>query len=451
MKKNVLIKISVLLIVSTIISSCSVIFPTQKMIDSILKSNNQHAYSISDLIPFNENELKNARSLYGMELNDYYNNNINTGLEGKELDEFNNNLIYMDYNYNILMNRYNMYTENEESYNKCKEEFDAYYKLKDTSAKDIIKSSNNGSLSGAPNISIKIDMTTLEDHDIYSEAEVDIFNQITISENDYKKLKIGDTIKLSVPATNSTINAKEMVQKVFTYVATNSISYKETNDFGLTNDTTYFIAPLDILNKSHKIVDLNGNVLEVYNKREKLQFMKYAFVAKGSSPDRFYQSMISSNFSSKNYYMNDLAIKAQTGGYLVEEYKDVLYANTIYTNLKGYITQCLYFSNLNMNIDYTNEYRDILSEERAEQIKYQERIREEENERRIKEQNEQMEKQQRRIDNISKIYDALTQATSSEIIKNMMKEYDLTEEDVFGQDGFIDSLFENYATRSEID
>ena len=449
MKKNVLIKISTLLICSIILSSCSAIFPTQKMIDSILKKNNQHAYSIADLIPFNENELKNARSLYGMELNDYYNNNINAGLEGKELEEFNSNLIYMDYNYNILMNRYNMYTENEESYNKCKEEFDDYYKLKDTKAKDVIKSTNNGSLSGAPNISIKIDMTTLEDHGIYSEAEADIFNQIVIKENDYKKLKLGDTIKINVPATNSTVNAKVVVPKVFTYIATNSISYKETNENGLTKDTTYFIAPLDVLNNSRKIVDVNGNVLEVYNKREKLQFMKYALVVKGSSPDRFYQSMISNNFSTKNYYMNDLAIKAQTGGYLVEEYKDELYANTVYTNLKGYITQCLYFSNLNYDNEYTNEYREILSDERTEQIKYQERIREEENERRIREQNEMMEKQQKRIENISKIYDALSLATSSEIIKNMINEYELTEEEVFGQTGFVDSMFNLVSTQSE--
>ena len=204
-----------------------------------------------------------------------------------------------------------------------------------------------------------------------------------------------------------------------------------------------------MLNNSRKIVDVHGNVLEVYNKREKLQFMKYAFVAKGSSPDRFYQSMISNKFSTKTYYMHDLAIKAQTGGYLVEEYKDELYANTVYTNLKGYITQCLYFSNLNYDNDYTNEYRNILNDERAEQIKYQERIREEENEKRIKEQNELMEKQQKKIENISKIYDALAFATSSEIIRNMIDEYELTEEEVFGDVGFVDNMFKNIASQSE--
>ena len=148
MKKNLFRKTAILLINCILLTSCSAIFPTQKMIDSILKKNNQHAYSIADLIPFNENELKNARSLYGMELNDYYNNNVNTGLKGEELETFNNNLIYMDYNYNILLNRYNMYTESEDSYNKCKDEFDSYYKLKDTSAKDVIKSTIKGSLDG---------------------------------------------------------------------------------------------------------------------------------------------------------------------------------------------------------------------------------------------------------------------------------------------------------------
>ena len=449
MKRKYLIKLSVLLINSIILTSCSAIFPTQKMIDSILKKNNQHAYSISDLIPFNENELRNARSLYGMELNDYYNNNVNTGLEGEDLKEFNSNLIYMDYNYNILMNRYNMYTENEDSYNKCKEEFDAYYKLKDTTAKDIIKSNNNGSLSGAPNISIKIDMSTLIDHDIYSEAEAYVFNQVVISENDYKKLKIGDTISINVPATNSTINAKELIQKKFTYVATNSISYVETDVNGLSKDTTYFIAPLEALNNTRKIVDVNGNVLEVYNKKEKLQFMKYALVANGSSPNRFYQNMISNSFSAKSYYMNDFAVKAQTGGYLVEDYKDELYSNTVYTNLKGYITQCLYFSNYCFDNEYISNYRNILSDERTEYLKYQEKMRDEENERIKREHEKRIEEQNRKFENISKIYEVMSTATSSEIIRDLLDEYELTEEEVFGQNGFIDSMFNQSATESE--
>lgn len=451
MNKKIFKNIAIILINAILLTSCSTIFPTQKMIDSILKKNNQHAYSIADLIPFNENELKNARSLYGMELNDYYNNNVNAGLEGEELDTFNNNLIYMDYNYNILLNRYNMYTENENSYNKCKDEFDSYYKLKDTSAKDVIKSTNKGSLSGAPNISIKIDMSTLIDHGIYSEAEAEIFNQITINENIYKKLKIGDEISLNIPATNSSINNKELVKRTFTYIATNSISYKETNEYGLISDTTYFIGPLDALNESRKLVDVNGNVIEVYNRREKLQFMKYALVAKSNTPRRLYQSLINNNFSSKFYYMNDLADKAQTGGYLVEEYKDEIYANAVYTNLKGYITQCLYFTNLNIDNDYVNTYREIVSKERSEQMKYLEKIRDDEQKRIREQEEEKIRKQNQMMDNIGKFFDAMKDATSSEIIKDLLKEYDLTESDVFGSEGVIDNMFNNISTNSIIE
>ena len=451
MKKNLFRKTAILLINCILLTSCSAIFPTQKMIDSILKKNNQHAYSIADLIPFNENELKNARSLYGMELNDYYNNNVNTGLKGEELETFNNNLIYMDYNYNILLNRYNMYTESEDSYNKCKDEFDSYYKLKDTSAKDVIKSTNKGSLAGAPNISIKIDMSTLIDYGIYSEAEAEIFDQITINESVYKKLKIGDEITLNIPATNSTINNKELIKKTFTYIATNSISYKETDEFGLISDTTYFIGPLDALNDSRKIVDINGNVIEVYNKREKLQFMKYALVAKGNTPRRLYQNMINNNFSSKYYYMNDLADKAQTGGYLVEEYKDEIYANAVYTNLKGYITQCLYFTNLNIDNDYVNEYRDIISEQLSNRLKHQEKIRDEEQKRIREQEEERINKQNIMMDNISKFFEAMPNATTSEAVRDLLKEYNLNETDVFGSEGFIDNMFNNIATNSEIE
>ena len=451
MKKKNLSIIATTLICALLLSSCGAIFPTQKMIDSILKNNNEHAYSISDLIPFNENELKNARSLYGMELNDYYNNNVNAGLEGEELKLFQKNLIYMDYNYSMLLERYNMYTKDENSYNMCKEEFDAYYKLKDSKAKKLIKDTNKGNLSGAPNISVLIDMNTLKDYDIYSEAEAEIFDQVVISDNDYKKLKIGDTISLIIPATNSTIGAKETIKKTFTYIATNSISYKETDENGLEVDTTYFITQVEPLNNTRKLVDINGNVIEIYRGREVIQFMKYAFVAKSSIPERLYQNIISKR-TTNTYYMNDFAIKAQTGGYLVEEYKDTLYANSIYTNLKGYITQCLYFDNFNMDNEYTSEYRNIKNAEKSAEFELIEKRKQEQIEKENAEREKQIREQENRMNNMVKIFEYMSIATSSEMVKEKLKEYNLKEEEVFGSEGYIDQVFSyQISTNSKID
>ena len=69
-------KIISLLIIAFLLNGCRVLFPTQKMIDDILPYNNVRGYSEADLIPFNAKEIKNAQALYGMQLSEYYNNNV---------------------------------------------------------------------------------------------------------------------------------------------------------------------------------------------------------------------------------------------------------------------------------------------------------------------------------------------------------------------------------------
>ena len=56
------------------------------------------------------------------------------------------------------------------------------------------------------------------------------------------------------------------------------------------------------------------------------------------------------------------------------------------------------------------------------------------------------------MNNMVKIFEYMSIATSSEMVKEKLKEYNLKEEEVFGSEGYIDQVFSyQISTNSKID
>lgn len=342
--------IGVLLVVSFILTSCA---PSQKVIDNILPDYTRRMYSIADLIPYTYKEVRNAQALYGIELTDFFSENTSTTAEAKRVTEeqkndFYSELRYRTVNYKLLRQRLAMYLEDEAKSQDTKEaerqkEYDEYYKLPTAKGAGIIKQYNKGKLQGMPLMSIRVDMSTAtmsEVDDLYSEAMCDIFKPVVIEEKVYKDLEFGDTINLVVPATDSVINSKITKTVKCKYIATNSLAY--TNDNG--KESYYFIAETDGTNDDvRRVLDYYGKTLEIFVERKPLQFMKYAKVARANEPQRLMTSIIGDTLT--YYDFDKIAVRALSGGYLIYEYKDYVYANSISTNLKGYITSLYYYDN----------------------------------------------------------------------------------------------------------
>ena len=89
--------------------------------------------------------------------------------------------------------------------------------------------------------------------------------------------------------------------------------------------------------------------------KKPLQFIKYATVARANEQQRLLESIVQENLTS--YEFDKLAVRALSGGYVAYEYKDYIYANSVTTNLKGYITALYNFDNLRID----NEYYESLS------------------------------------------------------------------------------------------
>lgn len=358
-KKNKRI-LAAMLLISMSITACST---SQKVIDNILPDYNRRMYSIADLIPYNYKELRNAQALYGTELTKFFLSNTSTEAEAKRVSEkqkndFYKELRYRNANYKLLRNRLAMYTEDnttsqEEKEKARQKEYDEYYKLPNAKGGNIIKQYNSGKLQGMPLMSIRVDMSTATMSDIngiFSEAECQIYKPVVIDENKYEHLKFGDEIELEVPIKNSTFEERETKIVKCTYVATDSLLYKDDDG----KDNYFFIADTDGLNDfCRRITDYYGNSLEVYVDKKPLQFMKYAEVARANEPQRLMNSIANDDVVS--YDFDKLAIRALGGGYYVYEYKDYIYANSITTNLKGYITALYHYDNLRIDNKYYEE------------------------------------------------------------------------------------------------
>ena len=354
--------IIILLLISILFTSCT---PSQKVIDNIIPDYTKRLYSIADLLPYTYKELRNAQALYGNELADFFLSNTSTAAEitritKKEKNDFYSELRYRTANYKLLRNRLAMYVEDEKNSTEYKEaerqkEFDEYYKLPVARGGDTIKKYNDGKLQGMPLFSIRVDMSTATMSDVnalYSEFECEIYKPVIISADNYNKLKFGSEIDLVVPATNSTINCSFTKKVHCKYIATDSLLYQDENG----KDNYYFIAEVDGTNDfCRRITDYYGKSLETFVEKKPLQFMKYTPVARANEQQRLLESIVQENFTS--YEFDKLAVRALSGGYVAYEYKDYVYANSVTTNLKGYITALYNFDNLRID----NEYYESLS------------------------------------------------------------------------------------------
>ncbi|MBO6134412.1 MAG: hypothetical protein J6O09_01375 [Lachnospiraceae bacterium] len=353
--------IAQIVFISLVLSSCS-LSKTQSVIDNIIPDHTKRMYTISDLTPYTYKEIRNAQAFYGQDLTDFFYANTATAAEAKretkkEKDAFYKELLFRNHNYKIIKKRFGMYVEDESKSQETKEserqkEYDDYYKLQNAEGGNIIKKYNDGKLSGMPLMSIRIDMSTATMSDIesiYSTALCEIYKPVVIEESVYEKLAFGDTIDLVVPATNSTVNASETKKVTCTYIATDSLMYKD--DKG--EESYYYIADIDGINEVRRILDYDGSTLETYAESKELQIMSNARVVRANDMIRLMMDVSSDSLTEYNY--GDLAVRALSGGYLVQEYKDYVYANSISTNLKGYITSLTEYDNQAIDIEfYTN-------------------------------------------------------------------------------------------------
>ena len=355
--KNIKRKISILLVVSAILSSCKLV-QTQKMIDNIIPDYTKRMYVVSDLIPYTYKEIRNAQALYGTELTDFFYTNTATEAEAKrvteeEKDAFYYELLYRNHNYKTIKKRFAMYVEDEFESRETKEkerqkEYNEYYKLSNADGGNVIKKYNDGKLHGMPLMSIRVDMSTatMSDLDgIYSEAVCEIYKPVYIEESKYRKLKFGDAIDLVVPTTSSEVYAKETKKITCTYVATNSLIYETEKG----EKVHYYIAALDGTNSVRRIVDYDGKTLETYVESAMLQFMKYARVARANDLKRLMIDVAGESLTEYNF--NELAVRALSGGYIAYDYKDYISANSVTTNLKGYITSLTNLDNQRIDIE----------------------------------------------------------------------------------------------------
>lgn len=347
--KELKIKIVVLLIISILCTSCNMI-TTQSKIDKILPGYSERMYTLADLIPYSYQEIKNARSRYGIELLKFFNENTATESELKRDTEekkmkFYRELLFRYHNYAILNQRYSMYLSSDgKTIDKtlCDGEYNDYYAMRNAKSINIIKKYNDGRANGMPLMSIRIDMSTatMSDTDsIFSEAMCEIYKPTIIKNEDYDKLKIGDKIILEVPTTPSTIDCTLTKKLECTYIATDSLVYKDEND----NDKYYFIANVDGTNDCRRILNIDGKVIETFSEMKPLQFMRLCRVTEANDDFRLMKSVVDKNI--EEYKFNEFVNRAMCGGYVTYKYKDYVYANSITTNLKGYITALTEYSN----------------------------------------------------------------------------------------------------------
>lgn len=329
--------------ISIFLCSC---VKSQGEVDNIIPDYARRTYSVADLIPYTYKELKNAQAYYAKDLINYYDTNTSTDANAKRITKRENvdfyyDFAYRNHNYRIIKKRFEMFagdemTSEEQMKKEREKEYDKYYKVGNAEGIETIKKYNNGKAFGVPLISIKVlmntatisEMETVEDT-LVSSAMCEIYKPVVISCEEYDKLNIGDIVELDIP------------EKVAcTYIATDSLMYK--NDKG--EDLYYFIGCVDGTNDVRRICDKDGKTIEYYVETKPLGFMKYCRVTSAKEPLRLIKDLSLNRL--KEYYYNDLAERAFCGGYLIEKYKDYIYANQITTDRKGYITSLIDYDNL---------------------------------------------------------------------------------------------------------
>ena len=344
-----------IIIVATLLSSCRALFPTQRMLDDVLPYRDTHYYCKSDVVPFSREELKNAKTIYGVELSEYFYEFKDMNLPEKEKEEFLRTLTYRNANYTLIKDRYEMYNDDKardiHDYNQADKEFNAFYKLEDSPLADIIKENNNGQLAGNPNISFKLYLNTCHKvDDIYFEGDAEIYVPVAIPNKEYEKLKIGDKITLTIPKDLEVSTNSETRQQEFVMKATDSLCYYDENG----EEIAFFVADKDGISEMRRMVDKTGKMIENYIGVHKIGLLIYARIAEGINAERLVTAIMQAG--SGDYIIDDIVDKVEGGGYLVDKYKEYVYANAVYTNLKGYITTALNYTALFVDNEYAKTY-----------------------------------------------------------------------------------------------
>ena len=346
------------MLLSIVLSSCAVLFPTQRMLDDVLPYRDTHFYCKSDLIPFSKAELKNAKTVYGLELSEYfYANKDRSDFTEEERDEFLKILSYRNHNYALVRERYEAYNDDMatdlDDYNQADQEFNYYYKLSNSPLANDIKENNNNKLMGNPNISFRVKIKDLKNVDnTYYEADADIYIPVSIEQSKYEKIKLNDTIVLDFPKINKSKEDNSVVKKELTLIATDSFICKNEE-----NEQTelYFVAPKDGIGDKRKLINIRGEMIERYQGVRTIRILKYARIAEGIDQERLVTSIMQGG-NMEDYIIDDVFDKASGGGYIAETYKDDIYANAVYTDLKGYITTAINYTALYIDNEYAREY-----------------------------------------------------------------------------------------------
>lgn len=345
----------VILIISTLFTSCRALFPTQRMLDDVLPYRDTHYYCKSDVVPFSREELKNAKTIYGVELSEYFYEFKDMNLPEKEKEEFLRTLTYRNANYTLIKDRYEMYNDDQardiHDYNQADKEFNAFYKLEDSPLADIIKENNNGQLAGNPNISFKLYLNTCHKvDDIYFEGDAEIYVPVAIPNKEYEKMKIGDKITLTIPKDLEASTSSETRQQEFVMKATDSLCYTDENG----EEIAFFVADKDGISEMRRMVDKTGKMIEKYIGMHKIGLLIYSRIAEGINAERLVTAIMQAGVG--DYIIDDIVDKVEGGGYLVDKYKEYVYANAVYTNLKGYITTALNYTALFVDNEYAKTY-----------------------------------------------------------------------------------------------
>lgn len=355
--------VAVLLIISMLLTSCKTLFPTQRMLDDVLPYRDTHFYCKADLTPFSKGELKNAKTIYGQELAEYfYANKDRSDFEEEEKKEFMRRLSYLNHNYVLVRERYELYNDDGlstdiEGYNEADQQFNAYYKLDNTPIADIIRDNNIDDrgqhvLSGNPNLTMSINLSTIKNvKNTYYEADADIYIPVSIRQSEYKKLSFGDTIKISFPVSSRDKENIETIERVLTLVATDSFIYKD--DEG--NERGVFVAPKDGIGDDRRLVNVSGEMFELYLTTKPVRILKQSRIAEGLTPEILMTSIMQGG-TMEDYVIDDIVDKVEGGGYISETFKEHIYANYIYTDLKGYITTAINYKSMYIDIEYVKEY-----------------------------------------------------------------------------------------------
>lgn len=354
-KSKIKINLVLMIVVSMFLTSCNALFPTQRMLDDVLPYRDTHYYCKADVVPFSKDELKNAKTIYGVELSEYFYEFKDANLPEKEKEEFLKTLTYRNANYTLIKDRYDMYNDDKATdihdYNQADREFNAFYKLEDSPLADIIKENNNNQLAGNPNISFKLYLNTCHKvDDIYFEGDAEIYVPVALTNSQYEKLKIGDKITLTIPKNREVSTDSETIKQEFFMKATDSLCYYDDNG----EEIAFFISDKDGISEMRRLVDKTGKMIENYIGTYKIGLMTYARIAEGINAERLVTAIMQTG--TNDYIIDDIVDRVEGGGYLVDQYKEYIYANAVYTNLKGYITTALNYTALFIDNEYAKTY-----------------------------------------------------------------------------------------------